>query len=65
MLYSSEIIWLVEDSATFCGFLGRTPNKQKENIEIYTKIQNNGQIWVETRGGIIQDAGVNRPGNYR
>ena len=41
------------------------PHKQKAGIEIYTKEQNNGQIWVETRNGVIQDAGVNRKGNFR
>lgn len=40
------------------------PHKQKAGIEIFTKQQKNGQIWVETRGGIIQDAGVNRS-NFR
>jgi len=29
------------------------------------KDYNSGQVWVETRGGVIQDAGVNREGNYR
>ena len=41
------------------------PNKQKAGIEVYTKDQRNGQIWVETRDGVIQDAGVNRGGSYR
>jgi len=41
------------------------PNKQKAGIEIYTKEQRNGQVWVETRGGVIQDAGVNRNGYRR
>lgn len=27
--------------------------------------QNNGQIWVQTRDGVIQDAGVNRKGNFK
>jgi hypothetical protein len=29
------------------------PNKQKAGVEIFTKEQNRGQIWVETRGGVI------------
>ncbi|NKC13806.1 MAG: filamentous hemagglutinin N-terminal domain-containing protein [Gammaproteobacteria bacterium] len=41
------------------------PNKQKAGIEVFTKDQRNGQVWVETRNGVIQDAGVNRSGAYR
>ena len=41
------------------------PNKQKAGIEVFTKEHNRGQVWVETRGGVIQDAGVNRAGSYR
>ena len=41
------------------------PNKQRAGIEMFTKDQRNGQIWVETRGSIIQDAGVNRSEFFR
>ena len=41
------------------------PNKQKAGIAVFTKNQRNGQVWVETRNKVIQDAGVNRSGSYR
>jgi len=40
------------------------PNKQKAGIEIYTEEKRYGQVWVETCGSVIEDAGVNRNG-YR
>jgi len=41
------------------------PHKQNAGVEIFTKTQNNGQVWVETRKGIIQNAGVNRVGDFK
>ena len=41
------------------------PNQQNAGIEVFTKNQNNGQIWVQSRKGVIQDAGVNRKGKFK
>ncbi len=32
---------------------------------VYAKVVNGNQYWVYTRNGIIQDGGVNKPGEHR
>ena len=53
------------DSANNRPDLVTSAHQQNAGIEIFTKNQNNGQIWVQSRKGVIQDAGVNKKGKFK
>ncbi|MFY9620674.1 MAG: kelch repeat-containing protein [Pyrinomonadaceae bacterium] len=42
-----------------------TPAKARSGVQVYTQTFRNGQVWVEIRNGIIQNAGVNPVGAFR
>lgn len=53
-----KIIELTNDENNFIGYSGYGKKG-------YAKIMEGLQYWAFTRNGIIQDAGANKPGNYR
>jgi RHS repeat-associated protein len=54
-----------EDSNNFRLDLSSRPDKAAANVNIFTRNFNNGQVWVEVRNSIIQNAGVSPPGFFR
>ena len=53
-----RIIELTNDESNFIGISGHGKRG-------YAKIVDDLQYWAFTRDGIIQDAGANKPGEYR
>ena len=41
------------------------PGAQQAGIQVFTQVFQRGQVWVFVRNGVINNAGVNRPGAFR